>query len=328
MGGGSKCFSAPIVIVRNALILYNPSSGRRKHRRQADVRAIQAVFQNAGIEVNTSPTKSAEWAAQQARQAAASGCDAVLACGGDGTIHDILQGLVGTSTALGVIPLGTANALAHDLRIPMHPVKAARALLEAEPKRYAVGQVTFQDRNGKASSRYFTVAVGIGADAHLFYKLDQKLKTSWGMAAYYAKATHVWFTHPLEPFEVEFRTDNDEVRKARVSEVLAVRISQFGGVLRAFAPGASLSRNHMRLVLFKTRSRLRYLQYIVRAALDRGWTVPGIELFNAETATCRISQNDHPERRIYIEADGELVGTVPAELSIVPDALSLLVPRS
>ena len=315
-------------MVRTALILYNPSSGRRKHRRQADVRAIQAVFEDGGIDVKVAPTKSAELAAEQARQAVTSGCDTIVACGGDGTIHDILQGLVGTTTALGVIPLGTANALAHDLGVPMHPVKAAKALLSAEPRRYAVGQVRFQDRSGKTSSRYFTVAVGIGADAHLFYKLDQTLKTNWGMAAYYAKATHVWFTHPLESFEAEFRMENGQLRRTNVSEVLAVRISQFGGVLRNFAPGASLSRNDMRLVLFKTRNRLRYLQYIVRAALGRGWTVPGIELCNAEVASCRIAQSADPQQRIYVEADGELVGTVPAELSVVPDSLTFLVPKS
>jgi YegS/Rv2252/BmrU family lipid kinase len=265
-------------------------------------------------------------AGEQARQAAVSGCDAVIACGGDGTINAVLQGLVGTETALGIIPLGTANALAHDLRIPMHPVKAARALLGGEAKRYAVGRVTFRDRDGKPESRYFTVAVGIGADAHLFYKLDQKLKTNWGMAAYYAKATHVWFTHPLERFEAEFRTDDGEIHRAGVSELLAVRISQFGGVLRAFAPGASLSRNDVRLVLFRTRNRLRYLQYIFRAALGQGWSVPGIELFSAEFVRCHLDQNS-PKRRIYVEVDGELAGTLPAELSMVTDALTMLVPK-
>jgi len=314
-------------LIRNALILYNPSSGRRKRRREADIRSIQAVFVNAGVKISTSATGNAERAGEQARQAAASGVDAVIACGGDGTINDILQGLVGTNTALGIIPLGTANALAHDLRIPMHPVQAAHSLLDAQAKRYAVGQVTFQDRSGSPSSRYFTVAVGIGADAHLFYKLDQRLKTKWGMAAYYTKATHVWFTHPLERFQAEFRLDNGETRTAGVSEVLAVRISQFGGVLRAFAPGASLSRNDMRLVLFKTRSRLRYLQYILRAALGYGWSVPGIELFSAEAARCHLDQNS-PKRRIYVEVDGELVGTLPADLSMVPNALTMFTPKT
>jgi len=315
--------------MRSTLILYNPSSGRRKHRRDADIKAIQKVLRDAGLNVTASPTGNPDRAAEQARAAAASGRDTVVACGGDGTINDILQGLVGTNTALGVIPLGTANALAHDLGMPMNPVKAARALVNATPRRYAVGRVSFQDRTGKTAARYFTVAAGIGADAHLFYTLDHTLKTRWGMAAYYAKATHVWLTHPLETFVVELRTEMDqEICQATVSEALAVRISQFGGVLRCFAPGAALSRNDMRLVLFKTRSRLRYLHYILRAALGWGGTVPGIELHNASAVSCRVGWNDDPTRRVYVEVDGELVGTLPAQLSIIPDALTLLAPTT
>ena len=315
--------------MRSTLILYNPSSGRRKHRRDADIKAIQTVLRDAGLNVVASPTGNPDRAAEQARAAAASGRDTVVACGGDGTINDILQGLVGTNTALGVIPLGTANALAHDLGMPMNPVEAARALVDATPRRYAVGRVSFQDRTGKTAARYFTVAAGIGADAHLFYTLDHTLKTRWGMAAYYAKATHVWLTHPLETFVVELRTEMDqEICQATVSEALAVRISQFGGVLRCFAPGAALSRNDMRLVLFKTRSRLRYLHYILRAALGWGGTVPGIELHNASAVSCRVGWNDDPTRRVYVEVDGELVGTLPAQLSIIPDALTLLAPTT
>jgi YegS/Rv2252/BmrU family lipid kinase len=315
--------------MRSTLILYNPSSGRRKHRRDADIKAIQKVLRDAGLDVTASPTGNPDRAAEQARAAAASGRDTVVACGGDGTINDILQGLVGTNTALGVIPLGTANALAHDLGMPMNPVKAARALVDATPRRYAVGRVSFQDRTGKTAARYFTVAAGIGADAHLFYTLDHTLKTRWGMAAYYAKAAHVWLTHPLETFVVELRTEMDqEICQRTVSEALAVRISQFGGVLRCFAPGAALSRNDMRLVLFKTRSRLRYLHYILRAALGWGGTVPGIELHNASAVSCRVGWNDDPTRRVYVEVDGELVGTLPAQLSIIPDALTLLAPTT
>jgi diacylglycerol kinase family enzyme len=272
-----------------------------------------------------SATASPEKAAEQAGEAAASGCDTLVACGGDGTINDILQGLVGTKTALGVIPLGTANALAHDLGMPMHPVEAARALLSAEPRSYSVGRLEFRDEAGAPAARYFTVAVGVGADAHLFYKLDQSLKGRWGMAAYYAQATYVWFTHAMDFFEVEFKGGAGESVVADVSELLAVRISNFGGVLRTFAPGASLARRDVRLVLFKTKNRLRYLQYILRAALGRSWTVPGIELENVASATCRPAKNGN--QRIYVESDGELVGTLPAVISVVPETVTLLVPK-
>ena len=107
--------------MRKAFLLYNPLSGRRHLRRVADVEAALDVLRDAGVEATLEPTRGQAEAPEQARQAIAGGCDTILACGGDGTVHDVLQGMVGSDAALGVIPLGTANALAHDLRIPFPP---------------------------------------------------------------------------------------------------------------------------------------------------------------------------------------------------------------
>jgi diacylglycerol kinase (ATP) len=310
-----------------ALLLYNPSSGSRTERRKADVELVLNILRGAGWEVTASVSGGREKAAEQASQAAGAGYDTVIACGGDGTIHDILQGAVGTEVALGVIPLGTANTLAHDLKIPLHAPKAAECLLTAVPRRFAAGRVEFQDFDGSRGARFFTVAVGIGADAHLFYKLNTAVKRSLGMAAYYAKATHLWFTHSMKFFEAELAGSQTE--KVSVSELLAVRITQFGGILRELAPGATLDRNDLRLVLFSTSSRLRYLAYIIRGVLGMKWCVRGIELRSAERVSCRAlpEDGDAAPRRIYVEADGELVGSLPAEISVVPDAVTLLVPQ-
>ena len=194
--------------MRKAALFYNPLSGRRRERRLADVRAALAVLQQAGIEATAEPTRGQADAAEQARHAIAGGCDTILACGGDGTAHDVLQGMAGSQAALGVIPLGTANALAHDLGLPLNAVGAARALLTAKPRRIALGRVEYTDLEGNRGSRFFTVAAGIGADAHLFYKLNPLVKGHLGMAAYYAKATRLWLTHPMEKFAVEMHTDS------------------------------------------------------------------------------------------------------------------------
>ena len=119
--------------MRKAALFYNPLSGRRRTRRLANVEAALAVLRRGGVEAGAEPTQSQAGAGEQARQAIASGCDTVIACGGDGTAHDVLQGMVGSEAALGIIPLGTANALAHDLRLPLSPKGAARALLTATP---------------------------------------------------------------------------------------------------------------------------------------------------------------------------------------------------
>jgi YegS/Rv2252/BmrU family lipid kinase len=281
-----------------------------------------AVLRQAGIEAGIEPTRGKSDATEQAHHAIAASCDTVFACGGDGTVHDVLQGLVGSSVALGIIPMGTANALAHDLGLPLSAVAAARVSLTAKPRRIAVGRVEYLDFEGNRGSRFFTVAAGIGVDAHLFYKLNPLVKGHWGMAAYYAKATRLWLTHPMEKFAVELERAG---RREEVSQLLAVRIRNFGGVLRQLAPGASLERDDLRLVLFRTRSRLAYLRYIVRGLVGAEWQIGGIELVHGAKLESRALGK---AERVFVEADGELLGTLPAEISIVPDAVTLLVPGS
>jgi diacylglycerol kinase (ATP) len=316
--------------MRRVLLLYNPASGIRKERRRADVEAVTKVLRDAGAEVRANVSGGPEATLQQVRQAISDRVDTVLACGGDGTINDVLQGLVGSRVALGVIPVGTANTLAHDIGLPLHPVKAARALLSAVPLRLAAGQVHYRAFDGKTVRRYFTVAVGVGVDAHLFYKLNAAVKSRMGMTAYYAKATRLWLTHKMLFFDAEYvDAATDKAFTTKVSELLAVRITKFGGILREFAPGASLKREDHRLVLFKTGSRLLYLAYIARGLFGARWSVPKVELRTSRRISCRsVELNPSNAERIFVEADGELVGTVPAEISVVPDAFTLLVPSA
>ena len=319
--------------MRKAIVLYNPLSGRRRERRTADVEAVLAVLRGAGVEVSASPTEADGEAGRQAQEAIASGCDAVFVCGGDGTIHDVLQGMIGTAASLAIIPLGTANTLAHDLRIPWNPAAAARVALAARPRRVTVGRVQYLDFKGGEASRYFIVAVGVGVDAHLFYKLNIGLKRQLGMLAYYFKATQLWLTHGMERFVAEYlETGASETKQAVVSELLAVRIRNFGGILQVLAPGASLGRDDLRVVLFRTSNRVLYLAYVLRGLLRKRWSVAGIELLNCEKVSCRglpasaAGDEKRLNPRVYVEADGELVGTIPAEITVVPGGVNLLAP--
>jgi diacylglycerol kinase (ATP) len=308
--------------MRKAALLYNPLSGRRRDRRLKDVEAAAAVLRDGGVEVLTSPTLGPAETGHQAREAIQQGCDTVFACGGDGTIHDALQGMVGGLGTLGIIPLGTANSLACDLGIPLDPALAARAALSAEARRVAAGKIVCSGLSGSRVSRYFAVTAGVGGDAELFYRLAIQAKHRFGMSAYVLQGLYLWLTLTMRYFEVVFPDDSRE----RVTGLLAVRITEFGNVLRKLAPGAALEHNWLRLVLFRTSSRVRYMQYAIRGWLRHDWEVPGVRLLDANQISCRtLSAGD--QRRIYVEADGELLGTLPVEISIVPDAFSLLVPQ-
>ena len=314
--------------MRKAALFYNPYSGRRRKQRVQDVAAAASVLRIAGVEVEIAATRAAADAGAQARMAIRDGFDTIIACGGDGTVHDVLQGIVNRDAALGIIPLGTANAMAHDLRLPLSPAGAARALLSATPKRLAVGRIDYRDFANLPAFRYFTVAAGVGVDAHLFYKLNRLMKDRMGMMAYYSKALHLWWTHRMRYFEAEFSNNGSGgMREARLSEMLAVRINFFGGLLRELAPGASLARSDMRLVLCRTGNRALYLAYVFRGVLGMSRGVPGIELAYADQVACKNVVGEKPEN-IYVEADGELLGRLPITLSMVPDAVTVLVPKN
>lgn len=285
------------------------------------------VLRNAGVEADLVASESRDCAGELARKAIDSGCDSVVACGGDGTIHNVAQALANTPVALAVLPMGTANALAHDIALPRDLVSAANAVLDATPRRIALGRVKYVNPQGAVDSRYFVITAGVGVDAHLFYKLLTGTKQRMGMVAYYAKAWHLWFTYTMPKFQASYSEITSQEKKcALLTELLAVRIRNFGGVLRELAPGASLERDDMRLILCHTERRLSYLAYVTRGMLGGGWRVPGIELVHSKKVTCEY-QATGTNSRIYVEADGELLGTLPAELTVVPDALTLLMPR-
>jgi YegS/Rv2252/BmrU family lipid kinase len=310
--------------MRKATILFNPNSGRR--RRDAELKRAIGILQSAGIRTELTVCNSSQEATDNARCAVAAGSDTVFACGGDGTIHDVIQGLAGTEVALAILPVGTANALAHDLALPFRPDAAAQAAVHGETRRIPLGKIEFQDFHGNRTSRYFTVAAGIGVDAHLFYKLNAAMKQRTGMAAYYAKAWHLWATHRMRKFEVEYINGSQVRQKTMLTELLAVRIRFFGNILRELVPGASLECPTLRAVMASTSSRNAYLQYVAGALLGYRWNVPGIDFLSCTEIECRVPANQPPDDRVYVEADGELLGRLPAKLTMVPDSLSLVMP--
>lgn len=315
--------------MRKAALLYNPDSGGSRKRRRELESALE-ILRRGGIEANLFPTDSPEHADDEARRAMATGYDTIFACGGDGTIHNMMQVMAHSPVALGVLPMGTANALAHDLGLPMSVPTAAKAVLRGTTRRIALGRVTCLGMNGVPTTRYFTVAAGVGVDAHLFYKLHSGTKQRLGMAAYYAKAWHMWFSYHMTKFRLQYtEIGSSAIKTAEVTELLAVRIRNFGGVVQHLAPGASLDRDDIRLVFAKTSSRLAYLAYVTGSMLRRAWSIPGIERVYSTNATCDYATRPAPgeaQRKIYIEADGELLGSLPAEFTIVSDALTVLGP--
>jgi YegS/Rv2252/BmrU family lipid kinase len=312
--------------MRRVALIYNPASGQRLNKRSGRIADVVAVLREAGVEVEAIATESPESAGVQAQEAVRQGFDTILACGGDGTVHESLQKLVGGTAALGVIPMGTANALATDLGMPSSAVKAAKALLNAVPERISVGKVFYRGKEGEECSRYFIVAAGIGPDALFLSRLDSGLKARFGYALYVVEAFRVWATHSFPMFAASFvESGSSTPRVEEVSQLLTVRISNFGGLLNNLAPGAALVNSHLRAIAFKTRSRMQYLRFLLAVVAGRHKFSDRIELVKAVSVEC--SSLNGSKAPLFVEADGELLGTLPVRIEVVHEALTLLIPQ-
>ena len=183
-------------------LIYNPVSGRKRSNRAAQIRRIANALTTLGHQVEIVPTTAPGSASQQARDVIEGGSDLVFACGGDGTIHEVMQALVSEagepSAALGIIPMGSANALARHLRLSLDPVTAAVQQIDSAPRAIPIGKLMY----GK-QVRYFAVMAGAGPDGALVYDMLATQKSSLGRFAYYVQAARLFITQRFRPFEVE-----------------------------------------------------------------------------------------------------------------------------
>jgi diacylglycerol kinase (ATP) len=311
--------------LRRAALIYNPNSGQHSAWRSRAVDEALAVLRAAGVDAKAFETVEPGGGTDRAREAVLAGYDAVIACGGDGTVHEVIQSLVGTNVALGVIPLGTANALANDLGLMASPAKAAQKLLTATPVRIPAGRIHFRAFNGEDSSRYFIVAAGVGADALLMARLDSRLKRHFGYVLYVIEAFRIWATHSFPFFDVEVLSNGHNAdRVFPVSQLLAVRVRSFGGILRRLVPGASLQSNSLHMIAFRTRRRLDYFKFLLAVIAGRHTFSRDIELVEAGEVACRALNGSRES--LLVEADGEVLGSLPARIEVIPDALNLLIP--
>lgn len=312
--------------MKKAVLIYNPASGQKRARRAEQIAHAAEVLRAAGVEVETCPTTSAGSAIQQAQQAVAAGADTVIACGGDGTVNEVLNGLMlaGGQATLGVIPLGSGNLLATDLHLPRDTEAAARTLLLYRPREVRAGSITYETKHGR-EKRYVIVAAGVGADATLMYRTAVALKERWGMYAYFLEMARMVVGHDFPMFQAEWQAENGEQRKEAVALVMAVRANRFPGVLRRVRLGGSLARDDYRLMIFKTDKVRHFLNFFFSVISGWNWRVRQVEVAYSPWVRCTplASAGDHA---IHCEADGELLGALPVEIGIEARTFKLLMP--
>jgi diacylglycerol kinase family enzyme len=227
---------------------------------------------------------------------------------------------------LGILPGGTANIVARELRLPLHPVRAARNFRRWAPRRIALGRARWEDAGAgvpagqiaaRSCSRLYISVAGIGYDAEIVYKLSPWLKVNFGVAGYVLESFRQLVRYSFPKFSC--RLDGLE---RQGSFAVIHRTKLYAGWLH-LAPTAGLFQPRFAMCTFPSRSRLRYLLYAAAVLVRQHLRLSGVSLDQCTEVVCAPVD---PSTTVRFELDGELAGVIPASFEIVPDALTLLVP--
>jgi diacylglycerol kinase (ATP) len=311
--------------VRDAVIIYNPTSGRQRARRMHELERAAEILKGSGVEAELAPTMHPGAATELARDAVKTGRQMVIACGGDGTINEVINGLAGSDVPLAVLPAGTANILAKEIGIPWNIPEAARLISGGRLARIALGEIVWPNGNhaaaeqsNGAAQRYFLCVGGAGPDGAIVQAIDTESKSRVGILEYWKQGLQQYFSYGFP----QFRIATNE--KEMTGSLLVVgRTKYYGGPFR-ITTGASLFEDAFEIVAYSGRNRLTVLLCLPAIWLGLLHRVPGIHVWKTQRIRCEAVNGD----RIYAQVDGEAASALPLEFRIVPNALTLVLPAT
>lgn len=290
-----------------ALVITNPAAARTA---ELAVLEVMETLRRGGWTVELRATGGPGDARQFAEAAVADRYDVVTVFGGDGTTMQAAAALVGSDTALGVVPGGTGNLLAGNLRIPSHPGRAARALLGAAPQALDLGRIDRPD-----GVHYFAVACGCGYDARVMAGTSTADKHRWRFAAYVA--TTLRLVPELRSAEHIITVDGAEY-DARAALIL---VANCGEVIPPFVKlrrGISPVDGLLDVIVMRADGFTEGLRAVWELLRQSG----GDRVGYAQGREIRIETV--PVQPVQL--DGEPGGTTPFTATVVPGAIQVLVP--
>lgn len=300
------------------ILLYNPSSGTLRHQSEAIVQRIATTLSNHGYNLQVHATTHRGSAGKQVKEAIANGAEVIVICGGDGTIHDALQGIAGTSAKLAIIPLGSANALCRELGIPLNPLRAAESY-----QRTSQRDVQIAHCKTPQGERQFLIMSGAGPDGALMYRMLTTSKGRLGRWTYAMHALHLLFRARFHKFQVRYETVDGTSHTTSAISAMALRIGNLGGIFPGIARGASLNNAHMRLILVKPPAMLGLPLWFLFSWLHLDRWNPYLQTADVQAFHCESS-----ESKVHAQADGEWIGTLPLSVELGQQTITLLIPST
>lgn len=293
---------------RRVRVIWNPNSGTKPGIAVSGATEDQLRRLMAGADLGDElyATESSGEARALAQAAVRDGYDLVVAAGGDGTIGTIATQLIGSPTALGILPLGSVMNVARSLRVPRDLDGAAATLADGVVRAMDVGE---------AGGRVFFEAASVGMNAAMFKEAQRFDRGDWTSIL-----RTIWVAIRYRPARMEIRLDDARLRTRALMVVVAN--GPYTGLALTVAPGARLDDGRFDVVVFRRFSKVRLLRHLAGIAFGRRQPIPPeTEVHRSARVEIRSA---HP---LPARADSHDLGMTPVTMQVRPGALRVVVPR-
>ena len=288
---------------RRLFILHNPNAGPAARRHY---HSILTLLRDAGAHAELVETSRHGDGMKVTAEAARSGSfDAIVAAGGDGTVHDAAEGVLGSATPLGIIPMGTANVFAREVGLPFSPEHVASALLYGTVRAIPVGQI---------NDRAFLFVVGIGFDAEAVAHFEASGTRQLGQIGLLGPVIRTLASHSDHVLRVTTDAGSSEAQW-----VIVTRAQRYAGGL-LLSRDADITQTNFYVVRFGGRGKLVRLRQLSALACGLVRYDPDVAIEPAEWVRVESATP------VPVQVDGELLGALPAMIKPHPHPLQLIFP--
>jgi len=301
-------------------LIVNPAAGRGaeflEFALSAECAALLAEYGCAGRVWVTGPEAGS--ASDLARRAVVDSA-VVLGCGGDGTVHEVLQGVAGSEVAFGVVPVGTHNALAGSLGL-RGGVEGLRQVLGFEARRIPLGVVV-----GGGERRWFGLMCGVGASGALAHALAGERGFRWkrrfGRLGYLVGAGWLFCARRWPEFGVEYRlAGTEDWVETRAVEVLVSRVPELGGAFAGLTRGTAFAGEGLQVQLVRGPGRVGLMAWMTLGRVGMG--NPWVKTVEVEELRCGAVGGE----RAAVQVDAEAMGFLPVTMSVEEDGVRMMLP--
>jgi YegS/Rv2252/BmrU family lipid kinase len=294
--------------VTKTFVVLNPAAGR------CDAAIVRAALEEhlggAKWTYQVHETSPGENIADTVRGILNQDLDVCVAAGGDGTVAGVAAALVGTETPLGILPLGTGNALAREMGVPLR-LDSALALLVGPHTTRAIDAIHLGER-------FFFLAVGVGISARMMHETPSGAKRRLGRVSYLYTGLRRLSGLQLVQFDI---SADGQVSRERASEVNLANAGIVGDPRLRWGPQVRLDDGRLNVCIVRARTFVDYVRLVWSALLGRQRRDPHLRYLTAERSVAVQSDPAQP-----VQADGEYIGQTPVVVQFMPAAVRLIVP--